>query len=172
VHELSIAQDIIELAEATAREKHSRAIQKIKVRLGEFTTIAREALEFAFDVAKNVRLSLPLEAFPCYWRPVLGRFTSGPRAPVPCDRVPSRARAREVPIRSARLISAVHSSGHLLATLGRLAQTHTHEELGSVVADLLTSLGVGLRAGDDHVRAERSPCASGCFASRAHLSIR
>ena len=67
MHELSIAQDIIELAEATAREKHSRAIQKIKVRLGEFTTIAREALEFAFDVAKNVRLSLPLEAFPCYW---------------------------------------------------------------------------------------------------------
>ena len=72
---------------------------------------------------------------------VLGRFTSGPLAPLPCDRVPSRARAREVPIRSARLISAVHSSGHLLATLGRLAQTHTHEELGSVVADLLTSPG-------------------------------
>ena len=59
---------------------------------------------------------------------VLGRFTSGPLAPLPCDRVPSRARAREVPIRSARLISAVHSSGHPLATLGRLAQTHTHEE--------------------------------------------
>jgi len=57
VHELSIAQDIIELAAATAREKHSRAIQKIKVRLGEFTTIAREALEFAFEVARGGTLA-------------------------------------------------------------------------------------------------------------------
>lgn len=57
MHELSIAQDIIELAEAKAREKHSPAIQKIKVRLGEFTTIAREALEFAFEVARGGTLA-------------------------------------------------------------------------------------------------------------------
>jgi len=57
MHELSVALDIIEVAEAKAREKHSPGIQTIKVRLGEFTTIAREALEFAFEVARRGTLA-------------------------------------------------------------------------------------------------------------------
>ncbi len=61
MHELSIAQDIIELAEAKARERNSPAIQKIKVRLGEFTTVAKEALEFAFEAARTGTLAAGAE---------------------------------------------------------------------------------------------------------------
>ena len=57
MHELSIAQGIVEIAEAKARELNSRAIQAIKVRLGEFTTIDREALEFAFEAARRDTLA-------------------------------------------------------------------------------------------------------------------
>src|SRR5271165_3074761 len=57
MHELSIAQDIIDVAEGKARERNSRSIQKVKVRLGEFTTVAREALEFAFEVARGGTLA-------------------------------------------------------------------------------------------------------------------
>ena len=39
MHEISIALNIIEIAEAKAREGNSRCIQTIKIRLGEFTTV-------------------------------------------------------------------------------------------------------------------------------------
>jgi hydrogenase nickel incorporation protein HypA/HybF len=64
MHEISIAQSIIEIAEAKARQENSRCIQVIKIRLGEFTTVVREALEFAFEVARletlaeNARLEI------------------------------------------------------------------------------------------------------------------
>ncbi len=68
MHEISIAQSIIEIAEAKAREEHSRCIQVIKIRLGEFTTVVREALEFAFDVARQDTLAenarLEIESVP------------------------------------------------------------------------------------------------------------
>jgi hydrogenase nickel incorporation protein HypA/HybF len=57
MHELSIAQSIIEIAEVKAREGNSQYIQVIKVRLGEFTTVVREALEFAFEVARRETLA-------------------------------------------------------------------------------------------------------------------
>ena len=53
MHEISIAESIIEIAEAKAREANSRSIQVIALRLGEFTTIVPEALEFAFEVARQ-----------------------------------------------------------------------------------------------------------------------
>jgi len=72
MHELSIAQSIIEIAEAKAREENSRCIQIIKVRLGEFTTVVREALEFAFEVARRETLAesarLEIEAVPMVLR--------------------------------------------------------------------------------------------------------
>ena len=52
MHELSIAESIIELSVAKAREQNACSVQKVKVRLGEFTTVAREALESAFEVAR------------------------------------------------------------------------------------------------------------------------
>ena len=57
MHELSIALSIIDIAEAKAREGNSRCIRAIKVRLGEFTSVARDALEFAFEVAQRDSLA-------------------------------------------------------------------------------------------------------------------
>jgi hydrogenase nickel incorporation protein HypA/HybF len=57
MHELSIATNIIEIAEAQARAHCSNSIRKIKLRLGEFTTIVREALEFSFEVARQGTLA-------------------------------------------------------------------------------------------------------------------
>jgi hydrogenase nickel incorporation protein HypA/HybF len=68
MHEISIAEGIIDIAEAKAREQKSLCIQVIKIRLGEFTTIAREALEFAFEVARQGTLAadsrLEIESVP------------------------------------------------------------------------------------------------------------
>ena len=68
MHEISIAKSIIEIAEAKAREENSRCIQTIKIRLGEFTTVVREALEFAFEVARRETLAenarLEIESVP------------------------------------------------------------------------------------------------------------
>jgi hydrogenase nickel incorporation protein HypA/HybF len=53
MHEISIAISIVEIAEASARKQHAASIQLIKLRLGEFTTIVQEALEFAFEIARQ-----------------------------------------------------------------------------------------------------------------------
>jgi len=57
MHEISIAESLVAVAEQKARDLNSRPIQVIKVRLGEFTTIAREALEFAFEIASQGTLA-------------------------------------------------------------------------------------------------------------------
>ena len=68
MHELSIIQSIIEIAEEKAREQNSPNIQLIKIRLGEFTTVVREALEYAFEVARRETLAenarLEIESVP------------------------------------------------------------------------------------------------------------
>lgn len=82
MHELSIAKSIIEIAEAKAREENSRYIQAIKVRLGEFTTVVREALEFAFEVARRETLAenarLEIESVPMVVRCVACGSVSDP----------------------------------------------------------------------------------------------
>jgi len=57
MHELSIATNIVEIAEAEAQKHGSRLIRTIKLRLGEFTTIVRDALEFSFEVARQGTLA-------------------------------------------------------------------------------------------------------------------
>jgi hydrogenase nickel incorporation protein HypA/HybF len=57
MHELSIVASILDIAEARAREQNSGSIQVIGIRLGEFTNIAREALEFAFEIARQGTLA-------------------------------------------------------------------------------------------------------------------
>ncbi|MBB5059944.1 hydrogenase nickel incorporation protein HypA/HybF [Granulicella aggregans] len=57
MHEISIAESILEIAEEQARAQNARSIQLIKLRLGEFTTIVREALEFAFEIARQGTLA-------------------------------------------------------------------------------------------------------------------
>ena len=57
MHELSLVMSIIEISEATAREHRAVSIRTIKVRLGEFTSVAREALAFSFEVARRGTLA-------------------------------------------------------------------------------------------------------------------
>jgi hydrogenase nickel incorporation protein HypA/HybF len=57
MHELSIAEDIIEISEASARAQNSRHIRTIKLRLGAFTTIVSEALQFSFEIARRGTLA-------------------------------------------------------------------------------------------------------------------
>jgi len=57
MHEISIAESILEIVEEQACAQNARSIQIIKLRLGEFTTIVREALEFAFEVARQGTLA-------------------------------------------------------------------------------------------------------------------
>ena len=68
MHEISIAESIIEIAEANARQQNARCVQTIKIRLGEFTTVVREALEFAFEVVRRETLAehakLDIESVP------------------------------------------------------------------------------------------------------------
>jgi hydrogenase nickel incorporation protein HypA/HybF len=57
MHEISIAESILQIAEAKAREQNARSIQVIKLRLGTFTTIVAEALQFAFEVCRQGTLA-------------------------------------------------------------------------------------------------------------------
>jgi hydrogenase nickel incorporation protein HypA/HybF len=72
VHELSIAESIIELAIEEAKKRNSPAVVTIKVRLGEFTGVVREALEFSFEIARRGTLAeravLEIEVVPLKMR--------------------------------------------------------------------------------------------------------
>ena len=57
MHEISIAESIVQIAEAKAREQNAQSIQVIKLRLGTFTTIVPDALEFAFDICREGTLA-------------------------------------------------------------------------------------------------------------------
>jgi hydrogenase nickel incorporation protein HypA/HybF len=57
MHEISIIESILEVAEEKARENNSSSVTVIKLRLGQFTAIAQEALEFAFEVARQGTLA-------------------------------------------------------------------------------------------------------------------
>ena len=52
MHELAMTQSIIELVEAEARKHGSVRVDKVKLKIGEFTGVVKEALEFSFDVIK------------------------------------------------------------------------------------------------------------------------
>jgi len=53
MHELSLAQSIVEMAEAEAKRHNGAAVKRVKLRLGEFTSVVREALEFGFEIARQ-----------------------------------------------------------------------------------------------------------------------
>lgn len=57
MHELSIAQRIIEVAEEQARNSGLSRITAIKVRIGGLTTVVPEALDFCFGFAKEDTLA-------------------------------------------------------------------------------------------------------------------
>lgn len=75
MHEISIAESIVHIADAKAREQNARSIQLIKLRLGTFTTIVAEALQFAFEIARQGTLAqfarLEIESVPMIVRCVV-----------------------------------------------------------------------------------------------------
>lgn len=52
MHELAMTQGIVDAVEAEARKHGADRVNKIKLRIGEFTGVVKEALEFSFDVIK------------------------------------------------------------------------------------------------------------------------
>jgi len=68
MHEISIAESIVGIAEARARDQNALSVQLIRMRLGEFTNIVPEALEFAFEIARQgtiaERAQLEIEIVP------------------------------------------------------------------------------------------------------------
>lgn len=53
VHELSIATAIIERADELARADGTDAVSKVTVRVGELAGVVPDALDFAFEVARD-----------------------------------------------------------------------------------------------------------------------
>lgn len=53
MHEVSIAENIIEIIEREADKNNSYKILRVKLLLGEFTSIVKDALLFALDILKT-----------------------------------------------------------------------------------------------------------------------
>ena len=53
MHEAGLAARIVEIAEAKARQHEAVAVRSVRLRLGEFTGVVREALDFAFEALKR-----------------------------------------------------------------------------------------------------------------------
>jgi hydrogenase nickel incorporation protein HypA/HybF len=72
VHELSLVQDILEIGEAEARRHGAARITRIKLLLGDFAGVVRDALEFSFEVARAGTLAdgaeLVIESVPLQTR--------------------------------------------------------------------------------------------------------
>ena len=54
---MAITQGILEIAEREAAKHNSSRITRIKLQIGEFTGVAKEALEFSFEVIKQGTLA-------------------------------------------------------------------------------------------------------------------
>lgn len=63
MHEIAMTESIIEMAEAEARKHGSDRIDSIKLRIGQFTGVVKEALEFAFDAARHGTLAEKAELY-------------------------------------------------------------------------------------------------------------
>jgi hydrogenase nickel incorporation protein HypA/HybF len=57
MHETAIAQGMLDLALRTACQHGGAPINRIKLRLGEFRGVVREALEFSFEAMKRGTLA-------------------------------------------------------------------------------------------------------------------
>ena len=50
MHEMSIAQSVLDIAFGEMEKRAARRVQKIKITIGEFSGVVKDALEFAFEV--------------------------------------------------------------------------------------------------------------------------
>jgi hydrogenase nickel incorporation protein HypA/HybF len=82
MHEISIAESIVQIAEAKACEQNAQSIQVVKLRLGTFTTIVPDALQFAFEICRQGTLAqnarLDIEIVPMVVRCVVCERSTGP----------------------------------------------------------------------------------------------
>ena len=51
MHELSIARNLVELAERAAREAQAERVVEVRIEVGALSGVAPEALRFSYDVA-------------------------------------------------------------------------------------------------------------------------
>jgi hydrogenase nickel incorporation protein HypA/HybF len=61
MHEMSIMESVLRVAENEARKNGSTRINRIKLKLGEFRGVVKEALEFAFEALKSDTLAANAE---------------------------------------------------------------------------------------------------------------
>lgn len=52
MHEMSIAQSVLDIAVGEMEQRAATSIRKIKISIGEFSGVVKEALDFAFVVLK------------------------------------------------------------------------------------------------------------------------
>jgi hydrogenase nickel incorporation protein HypA/HybF len=53
MHELAIAQSIVEAVEQMAHKHNAKHVKKVKLKLGAFTGVVKDALEFSFEVIRE-----------------------------------------------------------------------------------------------------------------------
>ncbi|MCL2872894.1 MAG: hydrogenase maturation nickel metallochaperone HypA [Betaproteobacteria bacterium] len=50
MHEMSLAESMLEIVESTARKNHAQRVKSVQFELGALSHVDRDALAFAFDV--------------------------------------------------------------------------------------------------------------------------
>ncbi len=53
MHEVGIAQEIFKIITSETEKAEASSVKEVKIVIGEFTGVVKEALEFAFDVIKR-----------------------------------------------------------------------------------------------------------------------
>lgn len=53
MHEMSLAEGIVQIVESTARANDARAVRSVWLELGALSHVEHEALRFSFDVVKH-----------------------------------------------------------------------------------------------------------------------
>ena len=61
MHEVSIANSILEIVESQTRKNNASSVKCVKLIVGEFTGVVKEALEFALDIVKKNTLAKEAE---------------------------------------------------------------------------------------------------------------
>lgn len=68
MHEMAIAQSVLDIAFGEMEKRAAVSVRKIKLTIGEFSGVVKDALEFAFDVLKSdtpaSRAEIEIEVIP------------------------------------------------------------------------------------------------------------
>jgi hydrogenase nickel incorporation protein HypA/HybF len=90
MHEVSIALSLLEIVEKKCREEGYPSVESLKVRIGRGSGILPEALQFAFEAAKqgtvagNAKLVLDLIPLQGICQDCAGRFEGAPPCLLEC----------------------------------------------------------------------------------------